>query len=294
MFGTPLTIIGIRVDPNVMTLTLPLEARLRLLEELTVWSTEPRKSEKSSDGGKPSKNSKKPVHFKLKRWQKMNGWMNYSFNVYPLLKACLNNFYPKMAGKLKPEQRIYTNTAVRADFRWAKSHIETSDGVHVLKSRSWREPDADHTFFCDASLEGLGFWDTGHNLGFYAASSVFPDAPKDIIFHFEALCVLSALTHIHQTSANSRRIIIHTDSSNTFDIFNSLRCQPAYNHILKSAIDILIDGLHDLRVLHIPGDENGVADALSRFDFARAENLSPGLKTRTFQPPQVALGCAKK
>ncbi|KJA30250.1 hypothetical protein HYPSUDRAFT_121749, partial [Hypholoma sublateritium FD-334 SS-4] len=137
VFGSPLPVIGISVDPNAMTLTLPPEARRRLIDELTTWSTEPRRSEKHDDGSAPSKNSKKPVHFTLKRWQQMAGWANYSFNVYPWLKAFLNNFYAKLEGKAKPNQRIYTNTAIRADFRWAKAHIEASDGVHVLKSRFW-------------------------------------------------------------------------------------------------------------------------------------------------------------
>ena len=225
----------------------------------------------------------------------MSGWTNYAFNVYPLLKPCLNNFYDKMQGKSRPEQRVYTNTAVRADFRWAKRHIELSNGVHVLKSRLWGKSDADNVFYCDASLEGMGFWDTGNNLGFYAPTSPLDEAPKDVIFLFEALCVLSALSHVHGGSDNcARRIVIHTDSSNTFDIFNSLRCRPMYNHILKSAVDILVDGSHDLRVLHIAGVDNGVADALSCFDFARAEELSPGLIIRPFQPPRFTMGRSKK
>ncbi|KJA30249.1 hypothetical protein HYPSUDRAFT_113779, partial [Hypholoma sublateritium FD-334 SS-4] len=140
----------------------------------------------------------------------------------------------------------------------------------------------------------LGFWDTNHNAGFYAPVSIFPNAPKDLIFHFEALCVLSALSHIHQTSRPSQRIVIHTDSSNTFDIFNSMRCQAAYNHILKSAVDIIMAGSHDLRVLHISGTLNGVADSLSRFEFTRANRIAPGITIRPFQPPQVALGPSKK
>ncbi len=78
-----------------------------------------------------------------------------------------------MAGKSKPEQRVYTNTAIRADLRWAKRHIEASDGVHVLEARSWGANEADHTFYCDASLDGMGFWDTKQNRGFYAPTSPF-------------------------------------------------------------------------------------------------------------------------
>ncbi len=106
--GTPLTVIGISVAPNTMTLTLPHEARLCLLDEMTVWAADPPK-----DSAAPLKTSKKSVQFKLKRWQQMSGWTNYAFNVYPLLKPCLNNFYSKLEGKSKPDQRVYTNTAVR-------------------------------------------------------------------------------------------------------------------------------------------------------------------------------------
>ena len=106
--GAPLTVIGISVDPNTMTLTLPLEARERLLEEMTAWSVDPPKaaSPREDNVATPSKISKKSVQFRLKRWQQMSGWINYAFNVYPLLKPCLNNFYDKMAGKSKPEQRV--------------------------------------------------------------------------------------------------------------------------------------------------------------------------------------------
>ncbi len=44
--GAPLTVIGINVDPNAMTLTLPGESRQKLIEELEVWSTEPSKAAK--------------------------------------------------------------------------------------------------------------------------------------------------------------------------------------------------------------------------------------------------------
>ncbi|KJA17149.1 hypothetical protein HYPSUDRAFT_146829 [Hypholoma sublateritium FD-334 SS-4] len=140
----------------------------------------------------------------------------------------------------------------------------------------------------------MGFWDVERNLGFYAPASSFPNALPNLIFHFKALCVLSALHHICQKSSSKHRIIIHTNSSNMFDIFNSLRCQPTYNHILKSAVNLLISGAHNHRVLHIPGIQNCIADTLSRFDFARAESISHSIKIQSFQPPQVMMGPAKK
>jgi len=59
---------------------------------------------------------------------------------------------------------------------------------------------------------------------------------------------------------------------------------PEYNCIIKAAIDILLEGNHDLRVLHIAGDDNAVADVLSRSQFMRALVLQPEIRIRAFQP----------
>jgi hypothetical protein len=85
VFGSPLTIIGIDVDPNSMTLTLPPTSRQSLLEELCLW------------GSKPT--SRSHGAFKLKKWQVLAGWVNWALNVYPLIRPALNNVYPKIAGK---------------------------------------------------------------------------------------------------------------------------------------------------------------------------------------------------
>jgi hypothetical protein len=45
--GAPLTIIGIQVDPNQMTLTLPDDARKLLINKLQLWSEKPLKTSES-------------------------------------------------------------------------------------------------------------------------------------------------------------------------------------------------------------------------------------------------------
>ncbi|KAJ7073439.1 hypothetical protein B0H15DRAFT_957205 [Mycena belliarum] len=99
-----------------------------------------------------------------------------------------------------------------------------------------------------------------------------------------------------------RKITIWTDSSNTFDIFNSLRALPLYNEILKSAVDVLLDNSFKLRVLLLPGKTNVVADALSRWrnDIALANypelliDSSQPLPSIPYKPPRDALGADKK
>lgn len=81
VFGSPLTIIGISVNSNYLTFTLPDDAKQRLIDELTWWSQKGRKE-------------------KVKRWYQMGGWFNWALNIYPFLRPALNNFYPKLKGHL--------------------------------------------------------------------------------------------------------------------------------------------------------------------------------------------------
>ncbi|KJA29284.1 hypothetical protein HYPSUDRAFT_1076182 [Hypholoma sublateritium FD-334 SS-4] len=288
--GSPLTIIGIDVDPNEMTLSLPDSAKQKLVDELLLWSTEP---PKKVDGKLPE-GARLHVHFKLRRWLQLQGWLNWSFNVFGLLKPCLNLLYDKTAGKYVPDRRVYTNTAIRADLRWALNHIRNARGVEMIEARQWGPDDATITVYCDASLSGLGFWIRNSNTGFFATIPAFSNADTEadrIIFHYEALCLVSALNHAHLISSNRSKILMYTDNSNVFDIFNSFRGNSDMNELLKCAADILIDGDHSLRVIHIPGVNNTVADALSRGEFKRVIDASPGLIIRPFQPLSFSPNC---
>ena len=90
------------------------------------------------------------------------------------------------------------------------------------------------------------------------------------------------------------RVVIYTDNLNTVQIFNSLACLPAYNHILRYSVDILLSTKIDLRVLHVSGEHNTVADALSRCQFLTALDAAPGLQIAPFEPPRWTLGAVEK
>jgi len=152
VFGPVIPIIGIDVDPNAMTLTLSPERRAALCDALYAWAIKP-----------PGRS--KP-NYQLKHWQQMGGWVNWAFNVFPLLRPCLNNFYHKVRGVYSPSRRIWVNNAVRDDFAWAARHIKSSTGVHILRSQHWDPASADFTVYCDACLQGLGFWYPSSSLGF--------------------------------------------------------------------------------------------------------------------------------
>jgi hypothetical protein len=134
----------------------------------------------------------------------------------------------------------------------------------------------------------LGFWFPGLSTGYWA--DVPQEPPKDTIFYFEALCVLSAIIHSTTLGFPVNKLVIYTDNLNTVHMFNSLSALPAYNGILKTAVDYLlsdIDNIIQLRVLHVPGELNNVADALSRGQLHTVIDNVPTITIDTFSPPQI-------
>ena len=140
----------------------------------------------------------------------------------------------------------------------------------------------------------MGFWLPDKCVGYY--SPVPEDTTDEQIFYFEALCVLSAIHHVVDLLCvpPSSRILIYTDNDNTVAIFNTLRCLPRYNPILIDAATVSMASGILLRVLHIPGDLNYVADAILRKKFSLAQQYVPGITISSFLPPRLPLGAPKK
>ena len=139
-----------------------------------------------------------------------------------------------------------------------------------------------------ACMSGLGFYFENSYTGF---QSVIPhDTPRDTIFYFEALAVVSAIEAATHLSPVPAQLLIYSDNTNTVDIFHSLCALPSYNDLLKFTISLLIKHGISLRVVHVHGVDNAVADSLSRFENTKAIAECPGLSISSFQPPRVALG----
>ncbi|KAJ3910905.1 hypothetical protein F5877DRAFT_55804, partial [Lentinula edodes] len=276
--GSCLPIIGFEVDPNGMSISLPQQSKEDLVTFVQHFVDSPSRRRK------------------LGEYQSLAGWMNWSFNVFPLLRPSLSNVYDKMKGKTNANASIYLNEAVKDDLRWFIKHITNANGVLLFEGMDW-DPllETNMTIFCDACLDGVAFWIPELLLGFYAPISSSQTTIRPIFF-YESLAVVSAVKWFCMTARSDEslkqnlRLTVFTDSSNTVDIFSTLRALPDYNGLLRFVVDELIAASVDIRVLHVPGEQNAVADAISRHDFDRAKQLAPGLSIEFFQPPRVTLG----
>ena len=223
--GTSILVIGIQVNPNVMTYTLPPESQAKLIAELEMWVTW------------------KGKHM-VRRWQHMAGWINWCFNVYSLLRPALSNVYNKLCFKSNLSGSVWVNNAVWNELNWALSKICLSPRCHLLRSTIWSVEDATYTIFCDTCLEGMGFWYSDLNLGFYT-----PTPEDDLegllshngtIFYFEALCIVCTLCDACQfTTEVSGQFVIYTDNFNTVDIFASLNADEPSGYLAMYFLNLM-------------------------------------------------------
>ena len=202
-----------------------------------------------------------------------------------------------MAGKNWDLATIRVNTIIVHELSWVTRRIACSTGVHFLKSIKWDPRNTEsHAFsaFTDASGIGLGFFLPSLKLAFQCM--LLSVCASEHIFFVEALVICSVFhyftQHLPRLSFNC--LMVYTDSTNTVNIFNSLRASAPYNRILISSMDVALDHEVDFHVLHICGVNNPITDAISHFKNDLAVSLCPGLVIWNFEPPRDVLGVAQK
>ncbi|TFK38309.1 hypothetical protein BDQ12DRAFT_606353 [Crucibulum laeve] len=274
MWGSMLTIIGFEVDPNAMTISMPLQACTNLINKLHEFA---------------HPNQWYPLH----EFNQLAGWMNWALNAYPLLCSGLSTLYNKMSGKSQSHQPVHISTALCRELLWFAEHIKHSNGICILSSLKWSADNADFVAYSDACPSSMGFWIPSLSLGFQCQT----DRPSSAIFYLEALTLLSGphwiVTNICPQC--STQIVLYTDNSNTVSMFNTLHAQPSLYPILLTAVDLTLNHNVHFCVFHIPGEQNTVADALSCFHNQQAINTAAltsytPLHISLFQPPCLMLG----
>src|SRR5258708_38721770 len=182
----------------------------------------------------------------------------------------LNSSYDKISGKVALNQGIYVNKHVCEDLFWFAHSVNHLDGVHLFEAEEWSAHAADIEVWSNTSKDGLGFWAPKQSCAFFSDPVLAVDLSFNIFLN-EAFATLTAIHWASTLHPVLSRLAIHTDSSNSFHMFNSLHASDPYNLILMSAASIRIKHNIDLRVFFIEGKQNVIMDALScrLFDIVR-------------------------
>ncbi|KDQ56019.1 hypothetical protein JAAARDRAFT_109352, partial [Jaapia argillacea MUCL 33604] len=122
LFSSRLKIIGFDVDPNAMTATMPDEAKADLIQAFREFIRSP-----------PCGSCR----HSLCDFQQIIGWVNWSLNVYPLVKPALCHMYEKIRGKVKPLVEIFINKHIHDDLSWLANRLEKANGVYFFEAVDW-------------------------------------------------------------------------------------------------------------------------------------------------------------
>ena len=171
--GTCIPIIGFDVDPNEMTVTMSETKKFELVSACTAFTI-------------------RGAHKTLQEFQRLQGWVNWSLNVFPHLRPALCESYEKISGKSQPNAPIRVNNTMRRELLWFIDHVKSSNGIHMLKSVEWSPYDrmaSTLIAYLDASGVGMGIWFPGEYAGFQCPLPA--EGPKNLIFFYEALAICS-------------------------------------------------------------------------------------------------------
>ena len=173
VFGSPLTVIGFDVDPQLMQVSLRDQSKADLVSELCMFARHRHRRT-------------------LRECEHIAGSLNWALNVAPMLRPGLAALYKKMKGKTQTKALVWLNRRIVIMILWAAEHLEWSNGVYLLKSVSWNLSEVVSAsdvlrVYCDASGVGMGFWYPTLNLAFQ--SPLLTCLPILDIFFTEALCV---------------------------------------------------------------------------------------------------------
>jgi ribonuclease HI len=241
--GSPLTIIGFEVDPNSVSVKLPISRRSELFKEIDKFCQEGQKRT-------------------LLDFQVLAGSLESALIANPFGRPGLSGVHGEMSGRQDPEQLIPVSRRVRRELRWLKGHIQANDdGFRMKFLEDWGKR-GDFVNYVDACPSGLGLWIPSLRQGLQA-TNLSREVARGIQY-LEAFAIVAALDYAARRYRPTN-LVIFSDSESSVKMFDSLNTQDEYrNGLVTAFVDIV--GQHGIwcRVFHIPGEENKMADALSR------------------------------
>lgn len=91
-------------------------------------------------------------------------------------------------------------------------------------------------------------------------------------------------------------MLVFTDSENVVMLFNSHRAIELVRKMFRTAVNLMLDEKIDVKVKHVPGDRNVIADHLSRHNLDLARTKVPDLRINTIPvlPPHMDGSIKKK
>ena len=166
----------------------------------------------------------------------------------------------------------------RADLYWWLAFLPSWRGSSIFIHPAWLSPVQSHLFTDASSLCGFGAFYSGHwfSGSWDPVTSSFPIAWKELY-----AIVLAASTWGQHW--RGQRILFHCD--NRAVVAKGSSKQPDIMSLVRALYFIVACLEFHIAIKHVPGCNNSIADALSRFQVDHFRRLAPEADSAHHQPP---------
>lgn len=218
----------------------------------------------------------------LRELQSLIGSLSFVCKAIAPGRAFLRRLIDLLKGGNKPWHSVQLTKGAKEDLKMWSVFLQSFNGKSIIPEQFWRE-DRDIQLFTDAS-GSLGFG--GFLKGKWFQGRWDPDIlGKRSIAWMEFFPVLVSLV-LWGNLLRGKRIIVRSDNEAVVAILNkqTSRCPDIMKLVRFFVLQCLKLNV-GFKARHIPGKDNDIADALSRFQEERFRQLAPGADLTGGQVP---------
>lgn len=269
---TVLVFLGLEIDTDKREIRIPGEKVCALKELLNNFL---------------SKKSK----ISLKELQSFTGILAFCSRAIPAARAFNRRFYDAMGSAKLPHHLIRITKGMREDAHTWLRFVQQYNGTCHFPDQTWFTNDALQLFTDSAGNMHMGC--AAYFRGKWAclqwpATWRQREILADITF-LELVPILLAL-HIWQKDLQNKKILFRSDNQALVCILNKLTSKsPRVMSLIRESVLIAMSNNIQFKAKHIPGVQNEIADALSRFQWERFRKLAPMAEPHSTDVPKEFL-----
>ena len=225
----------------------------------------------------------------LKQLQSLIGTLNFACKVVPPGRPFLQRMIALTRNVKKQHHHSRLNSGFFSDLAMWKTFIDNWNGANFFLSSSWEDSNT-LDLHTDAS-GALGFGGVFGKKWFQGAWAKHQklDHPG-ISTAWQELFAIVAACQIWGKLLSNHRIKFHCDNEAVVKIINTKRSHASRTMDLLRHLTLLTMQFNIyLHAVHIPGKQNDIADAISRFHFQRFRHLAPDADINPHPLPDILM-----
>ncbi|GAV00861.1 hypothetical protein RvY_11650 [Ramazzottius varieornatus] len=250
---TCLTFLGIEIDTIRQTLSLPADKANGIYDLVYQWSNK----------GKCSK----------QELQSLIGSLMFASKCVPASRLFIQRLLFLLRGKPEQYASFTLDREFQLDLQWWKEFLPKWNSTASFLDNDWTSSSVLHLYTDAFGTLGMGAF--FQNSWFQSRWPPWIKSHKICIEYLQMLPILNAILVWGHKFAN-KRILMHCDKLGAVHAWKKLR---SHNHGVLSVMRRMVAAAahHNMQIKleHIPGVMNDVADALSRFQASRFRQVAP-------------------